>query len=94
MVPQTAFAYHIRNVAICSKENSSVRSGTDGRNSDIGDLADFSSDEESQVEQISGCQCEEGIDDMEWNYDDLRDSEDSGVGRSRSEVNPIVGGTI
>ena len=58
-------------------------SGTDGRNSDIGDLADFSSDEEeSQVEQISGCripgcQCEEGIEDMEWNYDDLSDSEDS-----------------
>ena len=53
-------------------------SGTNGRNSDIGDLADFSSDEEeSQVEQISGCQCEEGIEDMEWNYDDLSDSEDS-----------------
>ena len=57
-------------------------SGTDGRNSDIGDLADFSSDEESQVEQISGCripgcQCEEGIEHMEWNYDDLSDSEDS-----------------
>ena len=51
-------------------------SGTDVRNSDIGDLADFSSDEdESQVEQISGCripgcQCEEGIEDMEWNYDE------------------------
>ena len=83
VVPQTAFEYHIRNVAICCKENSSVGSGTDGRNSDNGDLADFSSDEEeSQVEQISGCripgcQCEEGIDDMEWNYDDLSDSEDS-----------------
>ena len=83
VVPQTAFQTHIRNVAICRKENSSVGSGTDGRNSDIGDLADFSSDEEeSQVEQISGCripgcQCEEGIEDMEWNYDDLSDSEDS-----------------
>ena len=83
VVPQTAFEYHIRNVAICCIENSSVGSGTDGRNSDIGDLADFSSDEEeSQVEQISscripGCQCEEGIEDMEWNYDDLSDSEDS-----------------
>ena len=46
-------------------------------------MADFSSDEEeSQVEQITGCripgcQCEEGIEDMEWNYDDLSDSEDS-----------------
>ena len=55
-VPQTAFEYHIRNVAICGKESSSVGPGTDGRNSDIGDPADFSSDEEeSQVEQISGC---------------------------------------
>ena len=83
VVPQTAFQTHIRNVAICRKENSSVGSGTDGRNSDIGDLADFLSDEaESQVERISGCripgcQCEEGIEDMEWNYDDLSDSEDS-----------------
>ena len=83
VVPQTAFEYHIRNVAICCIENSSVGSRTDGRNSDIGDLADFSSDEEeSQVEQISGCripgcQSEEGIEDMEWNYDDLSDSEDS-----------------
>ena len=83
MVPRSAFQTHIRNVAICRKDNSSVGSGTDGRNSDIGDLADFSSDEEaSQVEQISGCRipgcrCEEGIEDMEWNYDDLSDSEDS-----------------
>ena len=79
VVPQTAFETHIRNVAICRK-NSSVGSGTDGRNSDIGDLADFSSDEEeSQVPgcPIPSCQCEEGIEDMEWNYDDLSDSEDS-----------------
>ena len=81
-VPQTAFEYHIRNVAISCIENSSVGSGTDGKNSDIGDLADFSSDEEeSQVEQISGCripgcQCEGRIEYMEWNYDDLSDSED------------------
>ena len=55
VVPQTAFEYHIRNVAIHCIENNSVGSGTDGRNSDIGDLADFSSDEEeSKVEQISG----------------------------------------
>ena len=80
VVPRTAFQTHIRNVAICRKENSSVGPGTDGRNSDIGDLADFSSDEEeSQVSgcRIPGCQCEEGIEDMEWNYDDLSDSEDS-----------------
>ena len=83
VVPLTAFEYHIRNVAICGKENSSLGSGTDGRNSDIGDIADFSSDEEeSQVEQITGCripgcQCEEGIDVMKWNYDDLSESDDS-----------------
>ena len=68
MVPQTALQYHIRNVAIYGMKNSSMGSGTDVRNSDIGDLADFSSDEEeSQVEQISGCpiagcQCEGSID--------------------------------
>ena len=43
-------------VTICDKENSSVNSGTDGGNSDIGVLADFSDDEEeSEVEQFSGC---------------------------------------
>ena len=82
-VPGTEFQTPIRNVAICRKENSSVGSGTDGRNSDIGDLADFSSDEEeSQVEQfsgcrIAGCQCEGRIEYMEWDSDDLTDSEDS-----------------
>ena len=35
VVPLTAFQTHIRNVAICRKENSSVGSGTDGRNSDM-----------------------------------------------------------
>ena len=91
MVPRTAFQTHIRNVAICHKENSSVGSGTDGRNSDIGDLADFSSEEEeSQVEQISGCripgcQCEDGIEDMEWNYDDLR------IQKTRSGKIPVRG---
>ena len=39
----------------CREENSSVNSGTDGGNSDIGVLADFSADEEeSQMEQIVG----------------------------------------
>ena len=76
-------APEIRNVTICRKENSSVGSGTDGRNSDIGDLADFSADEEeSQVEQFSGCripgcQCEGRIEYMEWDSDDMTDSEDS-----------------
>ena len=44
-------------VTVCEKESSSVNSGTDGGNSDIGALADFSDDdEESEVEQFSGCQ--------------------------------------
>ena len=83
VVPLTALQAHSRNVAIRDIQNCSVGSRTDGKNSDIGDLADFSSDEEgAQVEQISGCRipgcrCEEGIGNMEWNYDDLSDSEDS-----------------
>ena len=60
-------------------EVSSVSSGTDGRNSDIGDLADFSADEEeSQLEQFSGCripgcQCEGRIEYMEWDSDHMTD---------------------
>ena len=70
-------------MTIRRKDNSSVGSGTDGGNSDIGDLADFSADEEeSQVEQFSGCripgcQCEGRIEYMEWDSDDMTDSEDS-----------------
>ena len=64
-------------------EVSSVSSGTDGRNSVIGDLADFSADEEeSQLAQFSGCripgcQCEGCNEYMEWDSDDMTDSEDS-----------------
>ena len=44
------------DMTICRKEYSLVDSGTDGGNSDIGVLADFSDDEEeSQVKQFSGC---------------------------------------
>ena len=52
--------------------DSSVNSGTDGGNSDIGVLADFLEDEEeSEVEQLSGyripgCQCGGRIEYMEW----------------------------
>ena len=43
-------------VTIYVSENSMVHSGTDGRNSDIGALSDFSDDdEETGVEQLSGC---------------------------------------
>ena len=82
-VPRTELQTQIRNVIIRRKENSSVSSGTDGRYSDIGDMADFSSDEgEPQVEQFSGCripgcQCEGRIEYMEWDSDDMTDSEDS-----------------
>ena len=70
-------------VTICEKENSSVSSGTDGGNSDIGVLADFSDDEEeSEVEQFSGCripgcQCEGRIEYMEWGSDDMTETDDS-----------------
>ena len=82
-VPQTEFQTQSRNMTIRRKENSSVSSGTVGRNSDIGDLADFSADEEEpQVEQFSGCriprcQCEGRIEYMEWDSDDMTDAEDS-----------------
>ena len=82
-VPRTESQTKIRNVTIRRKDNSSVGSGTDGGNSDIGDLADFSAEEEeSQVEQlpgcrIPGCQCEGRIEYMEWDSDDMTDSEDS-----------------
>ena len=71
------------DVTTCQKENSSVNSWTDGGNSDIGVLADFSDDEEeSQVEQFSGCripgyQCEGHIEYMEWGSDDMTDTDDS-----------------
>ena len=70
-------------VTICEKENSSVYSGTDGGNSDIGVLVDFSDDEEeSEVEQFSGCripgcQCEGRIEYMEWGSDDMTETDDS-----------------
>ena len=43
-------------MTICENEYSSVDSGTDGVNSDIGALVGFSDDdEETRVEQPSGC---------------------------------------
>ena len=68
---------------MCKKQNSSVNSGTDGGNSDIGVLADFSDDEEeSQGEQFSvcpipGCQCDGRIEYMEWGSEDMMDTDDS-----------------
>ena len=63
-IPQNSNAIQYNDVTICEEEHSSVSSGTDGGNSDIGVLADFSDDEEEPlVEQLSGCripgcQCE------------------------------------
>ena len=60
-----------------------VHSGTDGRNSDIGALSDFSDDdEETGVEQLSGCripgcQCDGRIPFMEWGSDDMTETDDS-----------------
>ena len=82
-VPRPKFETQITDVTICREQNSSVSSGTDGGNSDIGVLADFSADEEeSQVEQFSGCQipgcqCEGRIEYMEWDSDDMTDTDDS-----------------
>ena len=51
---------------------------TDGGNSDICNLADFSSEEEDiPVEWISGCQGESIIGVTTCTYSDLSDSEDS-----------------
>ena len=83
VVPDTESQTKIKNITIRREDNSSVGSGTDGGNSDIGDLADFSAEEEeSQLEQlpgcqIPGCQCEGRIEYMEWDSDDMTDSEDS-----------------
>ena len=70
-------------VTICENEYSSMDSGTDGVNSEIGALADFSDDdEETRVEQPSGCripscQCEGSIEIMEWGSDDMTETDDS-----------------
>ena len=66
-----------KKVTICENESSSVDSGTDGVNSDIAALLDFSDDdEETRIEQpsgcqIPGCQCEGSIEFMEWGSDDM-----------------------
>ena len=70
-------------VTIYVSGNSMVHSGTDGSNSDIGALSDFSDDdEETGVEQLSGCripgcQCDWCIPFMEWGSDDMTETDDS-----------------
>ena len=64
-------------------ENSTVISGIDARNSDIGALSDFSDDnEETGVEQLSGCampgcNCDGRAVFMEWGSDDMTETDDS-----------------
>ena len=60
-----------------------IHSGTDGRNSDIGALSDFSDDmEETGVEQLSGCRipgckCDRRVVVMKWGSDGLPEMDDS-----------------
>ena len=70
------------DVTICENEFNSVNSGSDGVNSDIAALADFSDDDETLVEQlpgcpIPGCQCEGRIEFMEWGSEDMTETDDS-----------------
>ena len=62
-------------------ENSMVHSGTDGRNSDIGALSDFSDDDEEtgvcRVVEIPGCQCDGRIPFMDWGSEDMTETDDS-----------------
>ena len=82
-------------VTICVNEYSSVDLGTDGVNSDIGALADFSDDdEETRVEQplgcrIPGCQCEGRIEFMEWGSDDMNETDDSEYEDSMDRANRL-----
>ena len=75
--------FQYNEVTIYVSENSTVNSGTDGRNSDIGVLSDFSDDdEETWVEQLSGCripgcQCDGHVAVMEWGSDDMTETDDS-----------------
>ena len=81
-IPKYSKDIQYNDVTICEKENSSMNSGTDGVNSDIGVLADLLDDEdEPQVEQLSGCrilccQCEGRIEYMEWGSDDMTETDD------------------
>ena len=72
------------------KDGSVMWTGTDGGNSNICNLADFSSDEEDlPVEWNSGRQDENIIGVMTCTYDDVSDSEDS-EGGGRDQESPRV----
>ena len=83
VIQQNDRKVQFNKVTIYVSENSMVHSGTDGRNSDIGALSDFSDDhEETGVEQLSGCripgcQCDGRIPFMEWGSEDMTETDDS-----------------
>ena len=78
MDPPERSHLHKRNSVEQCEDDSSVWTKTDGGNSDICNLADFSSDKEDiPVKRNSGCQDENIIGVTTCNYSDLSDSEDS-----------------
>ena len=83
VIQQNDRKVQFNKVTIYVSENSMVHSGTDGRNSDIGALSDFSDDdEETGVEQLSGCripgcQCDGRIPFMDWGSEDMTETDDS-----------------
>ena len=82
-IQQSDKKVQFNRVTVYVSDTSMVHSGTDGRNSDIGALSDFSdSDEETEVEQLSGCQipgcqCQGLIPFMEWGSEDMTEMDDS-----------------
>ena len=82
-IQQKDMKFQYNEVTICVSPNSTVNLGTDGRNSDIGVLSNFSDDdEETWVEQLSGCripgcQCDGCVAVMEWGSDDMTETDDS-----------------
>ena len=83
VIQQNYREVQFKKVTIYGSEHSMVHSGTDGRNSDIGALSDFSDDdEETGVEQrsacrIPGCYCEGRVPFMEWGSEDMTETDDS-----------------
>ena len=82
-IQQNDRKFQYNKVTIYGSEKSMVNSGTDGINSDIGALSDFSDDnEETGVEQllgcrIPGCKCDGRVVVMEWGSDDMTETDDS-----------------
>ena len=75
--------FQFNEVTIYAGGDNMVHSGTDGRNSDIGAMSDFSDDnEETGVEQrsgcrIPGCKCDGRVVVIEWSSNDMTETDDS-----------------